>query len=110
MKRKKAEGARLLNVDTVFVPICQGSHWTIGVVRPYAKTIEYFNPDPVLRKEQKVRQNKKSPNYLPNMSGKRLPAAAINATVAIAAVIRVKWDDEKGVKIFQALKSFNVPT
>lgn len=43
MKRKKAEGNKLLEVDTVFVPICQGSHWTIGVVRPFAKTIEYFD-------------------------------------------------------------------
>lgn len=43
MKRKKAEGVKLLQADTVFVPICQGSHWTIGVVRPYAKTIEYFD-------------------------------------------------------------------
>lgn len=66
------------------------------------------SPDPVPRKEQKVRQNKKSSNYLPNMSGKRLPAAADNATVAIAAVTRVKWDDEEGVKMFQALKSFQL--
>ncbi len=43
MKRKKAPGEKLLDVDTVFVPICQGSHWTIGVVRPVAKTIEYFD-------------------------------------------------------------------
>ncbi|KAF8852093.1 cysteine proteinase [Acephala macrosclerotiorum] len=43
MKRKKAPGASLMEVDSVFVPICQGSHWTIGVVRPIAKTIEYFD-------------------------------------------------------------------
>ncbi|KUJ23115.1 cysteine proteinase [Mollisia scopiformis] len=43
MKRKKAPGASLMEVDTVFVPICQGAHWTIGVVRPVAKTIEYFD-------------------------------------------------------------------
>lgn len=43
MKRKKAPTTSLLQVDTVFIPICQGSHWTIGIVRPIAKTIEYFD-------------------------------------------------------------------
>lgn len=43
MKRKGAPGLALLEVDTVFVPICSGSHWTLGVVRPVAKTIEYFD-------------------------------------------------------------------
>jgi sentrin-specific protease 1 len=43
MKRKKAPGDKLLEVDSLFVPICQGNHWTIGVVRPVAKTIEYFD-------------------------------------------------------------------
>jgi sentrin-specific protease 1 len=43
MRRKKAPGTALLEVDSVFVPICKGSHWTVGVVRPVAKTIEYFD-------------------------------------------------------------------
>lgn len=43
MKRKGAGGKSLLQVDTIFVPICRGSHWTIGAVRPVAKTIEYFD-------------------------------------------------------------------
>ncbi|TGO32243.1 hypothetical protein BHYA_0336g00070 [Botrytis hyacinthi] len=43
MGRKKAPGVSLLQVDTVFVPICRGSHWTVGVVRPMARTIEYFD-------------------------------------------------------------------
>ncbi|KAL3421032.1 Ulp1 protease family protein [Phlyctema vagabunda] len=43
MKRKKAPGLSLLEVDSVFVPICKGAHWTLGVVRPFAKTIEYFD-------------------------------------------------------------------
>jgi len=43
MKRKKAPGISLMEVDSVFVPICSGNHWTIGVVRPVAKTIEYFD-------------------------------------------------------------------
>lgn len=43
MKRKKAPGTALLDIDTVFVPICKGAHWTVGVVRPVARTIEYFD-------------------------------------------------------------------
>jgi sentrin-specific protease 1 len=43
MRRKKAPGTALLEVDSVFVPICKGSHWTVGIVRPVAKTIEYFD-------------------------------------------------------------------
>ncbi|KAG4444428.1 hypothetical protein IFR05_000019 [Cadophora sp. M221] len=43
MKRKKAPGTSLLEVDTVFIPINKGAHWTIGLVRPVAKTIEYLD-------------------------------------------------------------------
>lgn len=43
MKRKKAPGASFMEVDSMFIPICRGSHWTMGVVRPVAKTIEYFD-------------------------------------------------------------------
>ncbi len=43
MKRKKAPGTSLLDVDSVLIPINLGVHWTIGVVRPVAKTIEYFD-------------------------------------------------------------------
>lgn len=43
MKRKKAPGKSFMQVDTMFVPICKNSHWTVGVVRPIAKTIEYFD-------------------------------------------------------------------
>jgi Ulp1 family protease len=43
MKRKKAPGKSVMEVDSVFVPICKGNHWTVGVVRPIAKTIEYFD-------------------------------------------------------------------
>jgi Ulp1 family protease len=43
MKRKGAPGKSLLQVDTVIVPICRSSHWTVGVVRPVVKTIEYFD-------------------------------------------------------------------
>ncbi|KAK0109791.1 hypothetical protein ONS95_002465 [Cadophora gregata] len=43
MKRKKVPGTSLLEVDTVFIPINKGAHWTIGLVRPVAKTIEYLD-------------------------------------------------------------------
>ncbi|KAI1004008.1 hypothetical protein K3495_g4202 [Podosphaera aphanis] len=43
MKRKGVPGLSLLRVDSVFVPICSGAHWTLGVVRPVSKTIEYFD-------------------------------------------------------------------
>lgn len=43
MKRKGAPGISLLEVDSIFIPICNGAHWTLGVVRPVAKTIEYFD-------------------------------------------------------------------
>ena len=43
MKRKKAPGTDLLEVDSLFVPICSGNHWTVGVIRPVARTIEYFD-------------------------------------------------------------------
>lgn len=43
MKRQKAPGTEFLKVDSMLVPICNGNHWTIGVVRPIAKTIEYFD-------------------------------------------------------------------
>ena len=43
MKRRKVPGKCFMQVDTMFVPICTGNHWTVGVVRPIAKTIEYFD-------------------------------------------------------------------
>ena len=45
MKRKKLGAAEdLLKVDTILFPInVAASHWTLGVVRPMARTIEYFD-------------------------------------------------------------------
>lgn len=43
MKRKKVPGDSLLEVDSVFIPINKGHHWTIGIVRPMARTIEYLD-------------------------------------------------------------------
>ena len=41
--RAKIGGEGLLNVDTVFIPVHESSHWTLMVVRPLDRTIEYFD-------------------------------------------------------------------
>jgi Ulp1 family protease len=41
--RAKIGGEALLDVDTVFIPVHQASHWTLIVVRPMDRTIEYFD-------------------------------------------------------------------
>ncbi|KAJ5690451.1 hypothetical protein N7462_004843 [Penicillium macrosclerotiorum] len=41
--RAKIGGTGLLDVDTVFIPVHQHSHWTLMVVRPAERTIEYFD-------------------------------------------------------------------
>ncbi|KAJ5558825.1 Peptidase C48 SUMO/Sentrin/Ubl1 [Penicillium sp. DV-2018c] len=41
--RAKIGGEALLNVDTVFIPVHESSHWTLLVVRPTERTIEYFD-------------------------------------------------------------------
>lgn len=41
--RAKIGGEGLLDVDTVFVPVHGGAHWTLMVVRPMERTIEYFD-------------------------------------------------------------------
>lgn len=43
MKRKKAEGKKLLEVETVLIPVNNASHWTIIVVSPQQRTIEYLD-------------------------------------------------------------------
>jgi Ulp1 family protease len=42
-QRAGFEGAALLRVDTVFVPIHDHAHWTLMVVKPTARTIEHFD-------------------------------------------------------------------
>lgn len=42
-KRAKIGGEGLLNVDTVFIPVHEINHWTLMVVRPEDRTIEYFD-------------------------------------------------------------------
>ncbi|KAJ5200359.1 Peptidase C48 SUMO/Sentrin/Ubl1 [Penicillium cf. griseofulvum] len=41
--RAKIGGVGLLNVDTVFIPVHESSHWTLLVIRPEERTIEYFD-------------------------------------------------------------------
>ena len=41
--RAKIGGEGLLDVDTVFIPVHEQSHWTLMVVRPADRTIEYFD-------------------------------------------------------------------
>lgn len=43
MKRKKVPSSSFFEVDSIFIPINKGNHWTIGVVRPMARTIEYLD-------------------------------------------------------------------
>ncbi|KAJ5782670.1 Peptidase C48 SUMO/Sentrin/Ubl1 [Penicillium paradoxum] len=42
-KRAKIGGEGLLDVDTVFIPVHESSHWTLMVVRPVERTIEYLD-------------------------------------------------------------------
>ncbi|KAI9798031.1 MAG: Smt3-specific protease [Candelina submexicana] len=41
--RAKVGGERLLEVERLFVPVHESSHWTLLVVSPMNKTIEYFD-------------------------------------------------------------------
>lgn len=41
--RAKIGGEGLLDVDAVFVPVHEASHWTLMLVRPVDRTIEYFD-------------------------------------------------------------------
>jgi hypothetical protein len=43
MTRKKAGGKKLLEVETVLIPVNNASHWTIIVVSPKERTIEYLD-------------------------------------------------------------------
>lgn len=53
-ERVGMDGARLLSVEHVFIPVNQNKHWTLIVVSPTLRTIEYFDslggrPDPFVR-------------------------------------------------------------
>jgi hypothetical protein len=43
MKRKKAEGKKLLDVECVLIPVNSLSHWTLIVVSPRQRTVEYLD-------------------------------------------------------------------
>lgn len=43
MLRKKANGEKMLKLEAIFIPVCQNFHWTLIVVSPMAKTIEYLD-------------------------------------------------------------------
>jgi hypothetical protein len=43
MTRKRAGGKKLLEVETVLIPVNNASHWTIIVVSPKDRTIEYLD-------------------------------------------------------------------
>ncbi|KAJ5106803.1 hypothetical protein N7456_003478 [Penicillium angulare] len=58
-KRAKIGGERLLEVDMVFVPVHEASHWTLMVVRPMDRTIEYFDSLPNRGISSKVNTIKK---------------------------------------------------
>ncbi|KAH8696604.1 hypothetical protein BGW36DRAFT_297396 [Talaromyces proteolyticus] len=42
-RRAKIHGEALLSVQTLFIPVHQSSHWTLLVVSPANRTIEYFD-------------------------------------------------------------------
>lgn len=42
-KRAKIGGEALLEVDTVYIPVHNSAHWTLMVVKPTEKSIEYFD-------------------------------------------------------------------
>ncbi|OBT79026.1 hypothetical protein VF21_02388 [Pseudogymnoascus sp. 05NY08] len=43
MRRKRAAGKNLLEVETMLIPVNNASHWTMIVVCPKARTIEYLD-------------------------------------------------------------------
>ncbi|KFY85654.1 hypothetical protein V500_08221 [Pseudogymnoascus sp. VKM F-4518 (FW-2643)] len=43
MRRKRAAGEKLLEVETMLIPVNNASHWTMIVVSPKARTIEYLD-------------------------------------------------------------------
>jgi len=43
MKRKRAEGKKLLEVEQVLIPVNNAAHWTLLVVSPRTRTVEYLD-------------------------------------------------------------------
>lgn len=57
-QRAKIGGESLLNVDMVLIPVHDSAHWTLMVVSPTSKTIEYFDSlgEPTARHIGKVKE------------------------------------------------------
>lgn len=43
LKRAKLDPRRLLEMERIFIPVHQGAHWTLLVISPRFRTIEYFD-------------------------------------------------------------------
>ncbi|KAI9886138.1 MAG: tyrosine/serine/threonine protein phosphatase pps1 [Watsoniomyces obsoletus] len=43
LKRAKLDPRRLLEMERIFIPVHQNSHWTLLVISPRFRTIEYFD-------------------------------------------------------------------
>ncbi|OKL57785.1 hypothetical protein UA08_07143 [Talaromyces atroroseus] len=57
-RRAKIQGKALLDVETLFIPVHEQAHWTLLVLRPRTRTIEYFDslysdPDPFINNAKK---------------------------------------------------------
>ncbi|KAK3371437.1 hypothetical protein B0T24DRAFT_531935 [Lasiosphaeria ovina] len=43
MRQANIRAPFFLDIDTILVPICNGSHWTLGVVRPTRRTVTHMD-------------------------------------------------------------------
>lgn len=43
MKRVGLDSKKFLNIETILIPICEGNHWTVVVVRPKLRTIAHMD-------------------------------------------------------------------
>lgn len=43
LRRYGAEKRNFLDIDTIFIPICEGSHWTLLVIRPSKRTVSHMD-------------------------------------------------------------------
>ena len=69
VKRAKIEGKKMKEVERIYIPINQNdNHWTLLVISPKFKTIEYFdsfhgNPTKVLENAKKLLENELGGDY-----------------------------------------------
>ncbi|SPQ27428.1 95d01a63-f569-43ef-9778-2c70f44d6f9a [Thermothielavioides terrestris] len=43
LRRAGVRKANLLNIDTILIPICDQSHWTLAVIRPEKRTVSHID-------------------------------------------------------------------